>query len=196
MRRMETPTRRRRIETAIGRLSEYFDAVNVGAPPSDVTRAKLRRATGGLPKGLEAYFDACDGVRVGTQDGVYGELFSAKEITKICSLRLLDDRWIPLRSDGCGNYDVVVRSFARGVGSVVFFDHEAEGVSHFLASSVPAYVEMWADWLLSTFKPDGSWKTRAKRHPWPFDLEWVQARDPAAGELLNDPDFAAIVSTS
>jgi hypothetical protein len=110
---------------------------------------------------------------------------------------------IPLRGDGCGNYDCLVSGLGIGTGSVVFWDHEVyECPSHLLGSSLITYLEMWFDYVVSTYLPTGSmdprfdppeldgppWIGEAElHHPWPTDEAWMVEHDPALGVLLDDP---------
>jgi hypothetical protein len=107
---------------------------------------------------------------------------------------------LPLRGDGCGDYDCLVMGPGLAENSVVFWDHEIpKAPAYFLGSSLLNYLDMWSDKLIHRYLPDGREDERfvppridhwpwigeaAKRHPWPFDEEWMARRDPAIRDLL------------
>jgi hypothetical protein len=113
-------------------------------------------------------------------------------------------RLLPLRGDGCGDFDCTVAPGDVAPGSVVFWDHEVyDRPSHLLGSTLASYLDMWSESLVHDYLADGElhpgarapqldrWPwlgTPERKHPWPFDADWIARRDPGVAGLLGSQD--------
>jgi len=195
------------LATTLQRLITHFHEVEIGPPADPRDVAALRSRFGSIPDDLDYYYSQCDGVTVDLRDDVVGRLFPLKVSLKEMPIALDYEavrRFLPIREDGCGDYDCVVLGQDIGEGCVVFWDHEIhEGPAYLLGGSFSAYFQMWADHLVTCHLPDGEedsryiapsldqwpWMGQADlEHPWPFNESWMKSRDSKARELLNDPE--------
>lgn len=191
------------VETVVSRLRNHFDSVDVGAPIGDDYWVLLQVALPSVPGDLLRFYEHCNGIAVGLHDTVVGRIFSGSEM--LAHYPIADDlfpitRLLPLRSDGCGDYDCLVTGAGPAENSVVFWDHEiGEAPAYLLGSSLLSYLDMWSDNLIHCYLPDGRYDERfnppsidhwpfvgepEERHPWPFDEKWMIKRDPAIRDLL------------
>ena len=190
------------------RLEDHFVSARFASPASAAGIMELEQAIPALPEDLRELLARFDGFDLGLEAGVEGELLSAANI--LTCYPVFEEpsslaRLVPLRSDGCGNFDCVLTTPGPGSGAVVFWDHEdLTGPAYLLASSLPAYLDMLADYLTSRYRRDGTedqdykgpfrvgpipgvLDTEAWTHPWPFDEAWLRERDPGADALLANP---------
>lgn len=193
------------LASTIERLTTHFHSVEVG-PPSDADDlARLISRFGRIPDDVECYYRECGLIKVVLDFGRDGTLYPLTKSLDYMPIAIDCDgveRLLPIRDDGCGDYDCVVMGPGIGEGAVVFWDHEVyDWPAYLLAGSFAAYLDMWADFLVVTYLPDGTqhpdyaldWTnergipTSEKQHPWPFDEKWVTSRDPSAKLLLSDP---------
>ena len=171
------------LDSAIAALEAYFTHVVVEPAADDPCDDLLDdgEAITEIPRGLRQYLTRCDGIMINTHDLVEGELFgsdvmmgwqgSHTEVTQLKSIVL------PLRSDGCGNYDVVLCD-GPAAGGVFFLETVTGTLDVIIASDVPHYVKMWADHLIASHERDGSRRPHTSR-PY-FDEGWLRKHDPAA----------------
>ena len=114
------------------------------------------------------------------------------------------EQYLPITWDGCGNNDCLLLRPGFGEGAVVFLDHEkGEGPAYLVAGSIQGFLTMWTDSLVYRYDAQGKlnpkcqfieleqWpflKRSEHDHPWPFDLEWMQANDPPrhCSSMTND----------
>lgn len=95
-------------------------------------------------------------------------------------------RFVPLRGDGCGDYDCLIIGDGPCERAMVFWDHEVyDGAAYLLGGSLLNYLDMWADYMVHNFLPSGE-RAPEDQHPWPFDEAWMRERDPIADRLLGD----------
>jgi hypothetical protein len=131
------------IEAAIRRLEAHFERVVVCPPAPASALAELRKRTPGLPSQLRAFYALANGIRVGLRDAVVGHLYSAEEVLEHHGVGFAHHaslaRLLPLRGDGCGNFDCIVAAGEVAPGSVVFWDREIyDRPSHLLAKVLPS----------------------------------------------------------
>jgi len=196
------------IEEAIRRLEAHFERVEVCPPAPAAALADLRKHTPGLPGQLRAFYALANGLRVGLRDAVAGHLFSAEEVLEHHRIGFAHhpslQQLLPLRGDGCGNFDCIVAAGEIAPGSVVFWDREIyDRPSHLLGSTFASYLEMWSDALVHDYLANGELQPSARapeldrwpwlgtperRHPWPFDGQWVARHDPGVARLLASPE--------
>jgi hypothetical protein len=187
----------------LSRLCTHFDSVSVRQPlPSAQLETKLSPLPP-LPRELWSFYGLCDGLQVA--DDVQGDIFDVSRVAQrypVCDAPACA-RLIPIRGDGCGDYDCVVAGPGPCAGAVVFWDHEIyDGPAYLLGGTLAAYLSMWADKLIAEHTSDGrrrpetiaprlsSWPWVGKpkmQHPWPFDQAWLRASDTAADQILRDP---------
>jgi hypothetical protein len=194
------------LTTTLQRLTSHFCEVIVRPPAATRDFHALRSRAVNIPEDLNYFYSKCDGISVGLRDDVVGHIYPLS--TSLSIMPIADDgeverRFLPVRCDGCGNYDCVVLGDGIGEASVVFWDHEVyEGPAYLLGGSFSGYFQMWADRLTKCYLPDGQedrrfvapaldrwpWVGTAElEHPWPFDEQWMKSNDFAALALLNDP---------
>lgn len=196
------------IEATIRRLEGHFHRVEAGAPASASALAALRKHTPGLPSQLRAFYALANGVRVGMRDSVVGQLYSAEEMLEHHGVGFSHHpslgRLLPLRGDGCGDFDCIVAAGDLALGSVVFWDHDVyDQPTCLLGSTLVSYLDMWSDSLVHDHFADGELRPSARapeldrwpwlgtperKHPWPFDTEWIARRDPGVSKLLASPE--------
>ena len=194
------------IPESIARLKAHFGKVVVRPPVDRRNIAALRSRFGIIPEELEEFYAYCNGVTVGLRDSMVGHLLpleTSLKFTPIASDCEPANRFFPIRSDGCGDYDCVVLASGTAEGAVVFWDHEVyDGPAYLLAGSFRTYLAMWTDHIVNRYLPNGEEDERyiaphldrwpwigkpEKQHPWPFDESWIKARDARAAEILDDP---------
>lgn len=135
--------------------------------------AELVAAAGSLPEGVTRYLATSDGL-----DHSHSELDSicgSKEMLKPYPSNSL----LPLKGDGCGNYEAVIIEPGPCFGAVVFWDHETAKAEYLVASSVPLYLE-----LLVTFPTSDRWSSDGQSQD-----DFLRAHDHEAARLLDDPGF-------
>lgn len=189
----------RELQPAIERLREHFETVSVHPPANSTNIQLLRSRVPNVPEALVSLFGYCDGISVKIQGVDEGQIFSIRELLR--SLVAFHDaslfRLLPLRGDGCGNYDCMVAGAGVCEEVVVFWDHEVyERPDHLLAGSLVSYLDMWSDYLVHGWLRDGQRNPRYFQwpeigapdiqHPWPYDEAWMRRRDPDAERLLSD----------
>ena len=194
-----------KIRAALDRLAKHFKRVLVHAPARASALDEIVTEFPALPPQLRAFYEIADGLQVGLDDEVVGVIFSVDEMIETHESIFEDhpsrSMLLPLRGDGCGDFDCVVASDDLANGSLVFWDHEKldDRPVQLLAGSVASYLDMWSEHLVHQYLPRGElhpdaraprldrwpWVGTPKRcHPWPHDTEWLVKRDPRAGELL------------
>jgi len=137
--------------------------------------SKLVAAAGSLPEGVTRYLATSDGLKHSKLFDICG---SNEMLKPYPSSSLL-----PLKGDGCGNYDAVIIEPGLCFGAVVFWDHETTKAEHLIASSVPVYLK-----LLVTFPPSERWSSDGQSQD-----DFLRAHDAHAARLLDDPAFRAWV---
>ncbi len=164
-----------------GRLSASLVSTLEGAgyvlsnPITTERLSELAAAAGSLPEGVVQYLSTSDGLVHRKLDSIYG---SEGMLRPYPSSSLL-----PLKGDGCGNYDSVIVEPGLGFGAVVFWDHETSRAEYLVASSVPTYLAFLARYPVSErWTPDGQ-----------SHNDFVRLHDPEAARLLDDPRFRALV---
>jgi hypothetical protein len=186
-------------------LREWFFDVEVRPPASSLAHLDALR----VPPDLTEFYSLCDGIRVAEDND--GELYSTTRMLERFPVwprefesydEQLHGRLLPIRDDGCGDYDCVVIGDGPCSGAVIFWDHERiECPGYLLAGSLSAYLWMWSDKLLTEWDQTGellpaatppklkAWPWLGKpalQHPWPFDTKWLRENDPDADRILRD----------
>jgi hypothetical protein len=190
-------------EQVIARLTGHFRKVTIRPPcPDDLLH--LKTVIPNLPTQLIAFYAQCDGIEVAIDDRVRGTILSTGSIAKkLAFFREARRCLIPLRSDGCGNYDCFVLPPGPCRNAVVFWDHEVpESPVYLLAGTFESYLEFWSEHLVAVYLPGGTMDPRytppsldqwpfigepQTKHPWPFDEKWLCDHDPAAEDILRNP---------
>ncbi|HEX8322270.1 MAG TPA: SMI1/KNR4 family protein [Tepidisphaeraceae bacterium] len=186
-------------------LRDWFFDVEVRPPAQSLSH--LDRLN--IPADLREFYSLCDGIRIGKDSA--GELYSSSRMAERFpvwpqDLHSFDEqfhwRLLPIRDDGCGDYDCLVTGDGPCTGAVIFWDHELlESPGYLLAGSLAAYLRMWSENLLAEWDQTGGvlpaarppklkeWPWLGKpalEHPWPFDTKWLRANDPDADRILRD----------
>jgi len=104
-----------------------------------------------LPEGVSRYLATSDGLENSKLDAIYG----SKEMLKPHPSNSL----LPLKGDGCGNYDAVLIEPGPGFGAVVFWDDETTKAEYLIASSVRCTLSSWSAFL----RPKGGPRMRRAR---------------------------------
>jgi len=139
-------------------------------PVTEAALGELISVTGALPEGVLQYLATSDGVEHASLECVFN--------AHTMRIPSPSNSLLPLRDDGCGNYDAVILDDGPGYGAVVFWDHESCRAKYLIASSVPAYLRYLAtprEWNAS--RRDGV--------PCSDDIEGIRMRD--------DPAFRAVL---
>jgi hypothetical protein len=200
------------VEAILTRLRGHFSKVRARkpAPPEAIQHLLLTSPPGDL---LD-FYRRCDGLAIVIDDFENGRILSLRsllEARKLCDEQFCPDisRYLPVRADGCGNYDCVIAGSGPAEGAVIFFDHEAPERRELRAGSFAGFLSHWTDWLITKYSPDGRrhpdfvapkldhapWFGKARReHPWPYDERWLPERDKRAAEILVDPESRAWLS--
>jgi len=144
-------------------------------PISTTRLSELANAAGSLPEGVSRYLATSDGLDHPLLDSIWG----SKEMLKPYPSNSL----LPLKGDGCGNFDAVLIEPGPGFGAVVFWDHETTKAEYLIASSVPVYLELLVSTPLSE-----RWSSDGQSHD-----DFLRAHDAAAASLLDDPMFRRLV---
>ncbi|QDT47607.1 SMI1/KNR4 family protein [Symmachiella dynata] len=186
-------------------LTKHFDNVRLRAPitEDEIIGLQFQRST--AAEELKYFYTQTNGLAVGLHDSVVGLIFEFEESQKLLSLISHRDgayQLLPVRGDGCGDYDCLVIGGGIAEGAVVFYDHEVnEAPSHLLAGSFASYFQLWADYLTTKYQANGEIDQRyvapkleawpwlgepQRRHPWPFDEAWLKVNDEKAAILLED----------
>jgi len=187
-------------------LTKHFDNVRLRTPITEDEIIGLQFQSSTAAEELRYFYTHTNGLSVGIHDSEVGLIFEFEESQKLVSqVSLMDGAYqlLPVRGDGCGDYDCLVIAGGIADGSVVFYDHEVnEAPSHLLAGSFASYFQLWADYLTTKYHPNGDidkryvpptlkkwpWLGKPERiHPWPFDETWLKANDERAAKLLEDP---------
>jgi hypothetical protein len=145
-------------------------------PITEVRLNELMAAAGSLPEGVTRYLRTSDGLDHPSLFGVCGSQTMLKSYPS--------NSLLPLREDGCGDYDSVIIEPGPGYGAVVFWDHETTRAEYLLASSVPSYLEL----LVLAVPKSQRWSSDGQSQN-----EFVRAHDAAAARLLDDPTFQTLV---
>lgn len=132
-------------------------------------------AAGPLPDGVRQYLATSDGLRHSERDPILG---SKEMLAPYPSNSLL-----PLKDDGCGNYDAIVIEPGLAFGAVVFWDHESGKAEYLVASSLPMYLE-----FLATVPISERWSQGGQSQD-----DFLRARDPGACALLDDPNLRLLI---
>jgi hypothetical protein len=196
-----------RIADTIGRLTQRFGRAEARKPNDNALIEAFADTFGVLPIELAEFLRLSDGLDLKLHDHVVGHIYGLTEMRQVLrvSKSLAAANLIPMRGDGCGNYDCVDIGTGPTKGAVLFWDHEAgDQPAYLLGGDFAAYLEMWSDFVVSRFFPDGSedpafrpkklaawpWIAPGERtHPWPIDEQWLRARDSRANLLLSDPQL-------
>lgn len=194
------------IGEALTRLRDHFPAMKPVRGADHALLARLEDRAPGAEELLSFYL-VSDGFDVGLCDDVVGQLLPLSKVLKqqrsLRDLGVCDGRLLPVRSDGCGDYDAFVMGAGPCRGAVVFWDHETfERPSHLLGGTFPSYVRLLVDDLVTRYDRSGELRAEYKSrrldewpwiapgeltHPWPHDRDWLRAEDPRAAELLKFP---------
>jgi hypothetical protein len=193
----------KQFEEIASKLSNYFHQVEIGDSVGPGTAIILKVQIPNVPEDLLQFYNWGNGIKVGLRDHVVGEILSAERLLQLYPISIYESyitRLLPIRSDGCGNYDCIVTKPGIGEGAIVFWGHEApEAPAYLLASSLRCYLEMWSDHLVTCYFPNGEIDPRyvpprldrwpwlgepEMQHPWPFDKEWISEQDPGARKLF------------
>lgn len=137
-----------RIETALARLRGASRKVKIAPPAATKRVSQLEEEAGPLPPELLDYFRACNGVTLPEELPVIGDLLSVEQM-----LELDSPGFFAIGDDRSGNYDLVAARFEVNPGAVLFWDHET-GELATVASSVCAYLEVWAARALVAVEPE------------------------------------------
>jgi cell wall assembly regulator SMI1 len=151
-----------------------------GAAPEQL--ASLERQLGyPIPAELVRWLSLCNGYIAG-QWGFYGTHpgNNHKKHLDIGYLLVLypvwqSNRWIPVASDGCGNDYVLDRSDDNRSPEAVFFVDcalDSSELAYVVASSLPRFLTFYLESDLGELE-----------QPWPFDREYVLARDPEIASI-------------
>lgn len=144
-------------------------------PIREARLKKLTEAAGTLPEGVVEYLATTDGM-----DHDFLGLCGSDEMLEPDPSSAL----LPLRSDKCGNYDVVLIEPGFGFGAVTFWDHETAQAGYVIASSVTKYLE-----LLARLPKFERWSPQGENHD-----EFLRLNDPAAIRLLENPRYPELMS--
>ena len=193
----------REFDDIVQRLRQHFGTVTVQPPAGEAALHDLLQRVPAVPDVLLSFWRYCDGVRATRYED--GDLFGIQRA--LSSYPLGGDaqrlsRLVPLRGDGCGDYDCLVGGGGPCEGAMVFWDHEvSDGAAYLLGGSFLSYLDMWADHMVQEYLPSGERDPRCRppkldawpwlgtpeyEHPWPFDESWMRGRDPVAARLLGD----------
>ncbi len=188
------------IDEIIASLTSYFDTVTISPKATSEAISAARSAFPSLPDELAAFWNHCDGIRVGLRDGVVGDIFGIETAIRHYDIWYSDkpdiSQLIPLRSDACGNYDCLVAQHQIASQCVVFWDHETYSQPEYLlAGTLKSYLSFWSRHLIKRYFPNGEenpkffpWSGKPElTDPWPFDEAWLRDNDARADELLSDP---------
>jgi hypothetical protein len=196
-------------ESCLERLRGHFHSVAVGPPATVEQLADLRRVFRSVPPVVERFYSFCSGIKVAVEDTCKGEVMTLG--VSLSDLPLPDffddpEQYLPITWDGCGNNDCLVLRPGFGEGAVVFLDHASgEGPAYLVAGSIQGFLTMWTDSLVYRYDAQGELNPKCRPieldqwpflqpspedHPWPFDLEWMQANDPSAAQLISDERFS------
>src|SRR5262245_10205856 len=140
----------RHFDKIVQRLRRHFDRVTIHPPGDGAALHELRKRIPAVPDALLSFWRYCDGIRV--TDFEEGDLFGLERSLSLHTL--FDethglDRFVPMRGDGCGDYDCLVVGAGPCEGAMVFWDHEVyEGAAYLLGGSLFAYLDMWADHMV------------------------------------------------
>ncbi len=172
------------IERAVRRLKEHFTDVVTQPPCPDVSDLEDEEPIT-VPHGLREFLTRYDGIEVGTEDPVNGELFGSDRMMSwqgdLLSASPPTSLFLPLHGDGCGNYYVTLCD-GPAHGGVFFYDHEPDALTVAAASDVPHFIAMWADHLIATHRSNGE-RSAVELLPC-HDLDWLRANDPALLMLM------------
>ena len=199
-------------QVGVAKLAAHFKNAEFGRPARPEVLAELRSLVPQLPADLEEFWSVCDGIDLkldfGDRDG---RICSSGD----CLARMKIASWLssgpssihhllPVRDDGCGDYDCVVGADDALAGSVVFLDQYSV-ISYLPAGSFRSFFEFWVDQIIFGYLPNGDLKLEhdeesddfkvylGDAHPWPFDTQWVRRHDPRLDELLRNPDVTRVV---
>lgn len=193
------------IADIIARLTQRFARAEVRKPNDNAAIEAFSDMFGSLPSELAEFLRLSDGLDLKLHDDVVGKIYGLADMREVLKVwkPLNAGNLIPVRGDGCGNYDCVDIGTGPTTGAVLFWDHEDGGQpAYLLGGDFASYLDMWSDFVVSCFLQDGSkdpafrpkrltawpWIGPGERtHPWPFDEQWVRARDSRADLLLSDP---------
>jgi len=139
-------------------------------PATEAALGELISVTGALPDGVLQYLHTSDGLEHASLELVFN--------AHTMRIPSPSNSLLPLRDDGCGNYDAVILDDGPGHGAVVFWNHESCRAEYLIASSVPAYLRYLAtppEWKVS----------RREAVPCSDDVEGIRLGD--------DPAFRALL---
>lgn len=196
-----------RIQAVCMRLQRHFETFEPRRPAPDVEIGELTAKFSDAPEELVLFLRLTNGLRAGTEDPVDGTVFSCRNMIRSMSVdepEHVTRRLLPVRDDGCGDFDCLVIGSGPARHAVVFWDHEVyDRPSHLLAGSFLTYLEFLTDSLVFKFDRRGLMREPCKpstlttwpfvsdpkeSYPWPHDREWLALQDRRASEILNDPE--------
>ena len=171
------------IDLLLTRLPYPYKRSPIGSLTEADLQAFTERTQIELPAEICAWFKITNGLRVGTQRlfgirKMRGDIDDVESILKIFP-SWKERGWLPIGTDGSGNYYVIPLRGDYGPGFPVFFVEiiqdenaplyiAASDLEHFIRSFIEDEVE-FAEW-----PPD-----KPLELVWPFDKEQVLRKDPA-----------------
>ena len=144
----------KQFDDIIDRLRQHFENVTVHPPADAAALHEVRKRVPGVSDVLLSFWRYCNGICVTRFEE--GDLFG---IDRSLSLYPLGNdaqrlgRFVPLRGDGCGDYDSLVVGDGPYEGAVVFWDHEVfDGAAYLLGGSFYSHISICGQttWFTST----------------------------------------------
>ncbi len=154
---------------------------NIPAGASEAEIVAFEKRTGlKVPSQLQSWLLACNGPCVGP-GGVFGIKPSREDLDIEELLRLhptwVDDGWIPVAGDGCGNYYLVASTGRFGDGEPIIFVDTMED------DSAPVYVAASSTWQFLRFL----FKKELGQSNWPYGHHEVTTDDPEIESVHSVP---------
>ena len=192
------------IEETIATVTRYFERAVVSEPIEVEILESLSDMSGPIPAEFTEFLLTANGLNLHLHDSVVGHVYGFPDLQRVLeyAAKLKELKLIPVRGDGCGNYDCLDIGTGPTRGAVLFWDHEVyERPSYLLGGTFTTYLDMWADNVMSCFFRNGDRNTdyvprrlevwpwlgpAPQAHPWPFDEKWMRRRDSRADSLLAD----------
>lgn len=197
------------ITACIERLQNHFENFELRPTPSGAQLKEVQEYFNELPEEILAFYRHCNGfdchiTDVGS-DGM-GRMYGLDYVLEhLGYIKQAPDQdfhksAFPLKDDGCGNMDFLWLGKDMALGCVAFWDHETEPkLEYLMGGTFTSYLRFLSGYLITCYHPNGDIKFEydidnpdIEEYPWPFDSDWIAAKDARAKAILEHTDYGLV----
>ena len=187
------------IANSIQSLNAYFDKFEL-KPAKENLIPKLKALYPNITDELVEFYECCDGFHSGFEEE-NSIILGVESIIELTEGRSgenpLFTQLLPIRNDGCWNFDCVVLG-PTGKNTIVFWDREtSEKPDYPIAGNLDNFFDFFVKWAITCYHHDGTPKYEydilencdAQSFPWPFELNWIIQNDQTLKEWLLSTEY-------